>query len=329
MASFLDIAPALGHGIVSAQGMPGGYDAIDDRRFWTVGRQEGATTPGAWKVHQRAAGANLQLEVDAQLGHFLVQGDDVLFQGLYLVPALATKATLDLANAPDATNPRVDSVVLEAIDDEHVHTGITRARLKVISGTPTAGANVADSPAYIASRPALPNSTARLADFIVGAAAGSITDANIRDRRAWANGAFYAHEGDTSNIDVSSAANAWIDLDATNMKPRLETSGGVLVVRFDAYVEATATGSANQVMFRVTVDGVEKGVRLFDINDSNHRKGCSLEWKVTGIAAGSHVVAMQVGRTGAQSTPRIFGLSGRHRYFSVEERPALASASNG
>ncbi len=42
MASSIDIAPALGHALLTAQGQIGGYDAIDDRRFWSAGKQEGA-----------------------------------------------------------------------------------------------------------------------------------------------------------------------------------------------------------------------------------------------------------------------------------------------
>lgn len=183
MASTLDIAPALGHGLVTAQGQPGGYDAIDDRRQWAVGRMEGYVRSGAYKVTQRAEGANPTIDVAAHVGPYLVRGDDVSWQGLYLVPPLPLKANLSLEQPPDPTNPRVDQIVLEARDDAHRHDGITRARLYVLTGTPTSGATVVDSAAYLASRAVLPPSTAPLAEVVVRAGASTILTSDIRDVR--------------------------------------------------------------------------------------------------------------------------------------------------
>lgn len=178
MASSLDITPALGHGIVAAQNLPGGYDAIDDRRQWSVGRMEGYARSGAYKVSQRSEGATRTVDVASNVGYYLVRGDDVAFQGLYLVPATPLKANLDVAT-PDATNPRIDLVVLEARDDAHRQDGITRARLYVLPGTPTSGATLAN----LAGAPTAPPSTAPLAAIRVAANAPSIATADIKDLR--------------------------------------------------------------------------------------------------------------------------------------------------
>ena len=186
MANFIDIAPALGRGLDFAQGFPGGYDAIDLRRAMSLGLQEGPVTAGAYKVTQKSTGANMSVDVATDQGAFLVQGDDVANQGLYHVAPTVLKANIDVS-AADATNPRVDQVVLEARDDAHKGDGITRARVYVLAGTPTSGATL-DNAAGVTSRAAVPSSTALLAEFIVAANAVTISTASIRDRRSAVQG---------------------------------------------------------------------------------------------------------------------------------------------
>lgn len=178
MASYLDIAPALGRGLNFAQNLPGGYDAIDLRRAFGLIDQEGVVENGAYKVSQRGAGANMSVDVATTAGGYKVQGDDVSNQGVYYIPPIAATANLDITTA-HATLPRIDQVVLEAIDDEHTGGGITRARVYVLDGTATSGATLENRNGAAS----LPASTARLADILVPATDTTISDSQIRDRR--------------------------------------------------------------------------------------------------------------------------------------------------
>lgn len=254
MPSFLDIAPAKGRGLLFAQGLPGGYNAIDDRRAGSDGLQEGALTAGAYKV---TAGAGLTLAVATDQGGFRVQGDDIAYQALYAVAPTAVAATLDLATSPDPTNPRIDQVVLEARDDEARLDGITRARVYVLSGTPTAGATLDNRNGAAA----LPASTARLADVLIPAGAASIAAGNIRDRRAWARGAHLrivrtANAAGADDYRKSSGVVALID--PVNLQPRIECSGAPLAVTLTA---GDFGSLANlQAAFALFVDGADAGL---------------------------------------------------------------------
>jgi hypothetical protein len=109
----------------------------------------------------------------------LVQGDSVTAQGLYTVPP-HTAVINEAITAAHATLPRLDQIVLEALDDTHAGGGLNKARIRVINGTATAGATLDNR----TGAAALPSSCLRLADVLVGAADTSITTAEIRDRRS-------------------------------------------------------------------------------------------------------------------------------------------------
>ena len=185
MATSVDIVSALGHGLVASQvGPSAGYDAIDDRRFWSVGLNEGVISPGTFAVTQRAAGPNLSVDVAASTGNgALVQGDSVTGQGLYFVASHTAVINLDVA-AANATNPRNDLVVLEVKDDQHDVDGLNVARVRIISGTPTAGALRTDGYG-VNGTPALPSSCLALAVANVPALDTTIADAQINDRRTY------------------------------------------------------------------------------------------------------------------------------------------------
>ena len=323
MASSLDIDPAKGHGIVTAQNIPGGYDAIDDRRQWGVGRQEGATAPLAYKVTQRSEGANLSVDVACNEGHFLVQGDDEDWQDLYLIPATALKANLDLEDPPDITNPRVDQVVLEAHDDVYYGAdGSTRGRVYVLTGIPTAGADVVDSAEYESSKAPLPDSTARLAEFIVDADAESIVDADIRDRRAWASGA-YSYINLTSGGPFSRTSATPVEM-TSDLRVRLECSGRPLRMSLILPHTAAASGTfGGRVVAWVdgeTVDGYNGDMRGADI-DSLHVS------REVEPSAGSHEFTWAFQGNGSAAFTVQCG-AGYHIQAIVEEilRP---NASNG
>lgn len=185
MATTATITPTLGSAPVTLQA--GNYSAIDDRRFWSSGVQEGVLNGGSYQVIQRAAGANMTVDVASSVGlGAVVQGDSVTGQGAYFVPQTAANVNVDIA-AADATNPRNDLVVLEVKDDQHDAGGLNIARVRVITGTANASAAATDAPGANGT-PALPSSCFLLALVRVTAAASSVTTAMINDRRTWAGG---------------------------------------------------------------------------------------------------------------------------------------------
>jgi hypothetical protein len=180
-----DVAPALGHGALFLQaGVPLGYDAIDLRRFISAahGGQEKPLSYGSYKVSQRAAGANLSVDVAANSGQgCLVGGDSVAEQGLYFIPPHQAVMNEAIA-AADVTNPRNDLVVLEALDDTHAGGGLNKSRVRVVTGTPNASA--AKDDAYgVNGTPSVPTSSMPLAVVNVPASDTTISDGQISDRR--------------------------------------------------------------------------------------------------------------------------------------------------
>lgn len=124
-------------------------------------------------VTERGAGANMSVDVAA--GQCVIIGDEASTQGGYF---LDNDATLNVAiTAADPTNPRKDLIVAKIQDSDY--SGATDAgSIVVVDGTP------AGSPA----EPAVPSNAIVLAMVDVAAAASSIVDANITDRRTATSG---------------------------------------------------------------------------------------------------------------------------------------------
>jgi hypothetical protein len=175
------LVPALGHGPLtqSGTGSTPGYDAIDARR-WVSDPDlgEGVTTYGSFRVSQRAAGANLS--VDINMDDFAyVRGDAVTHQALYKAPPHASTINETITTA-DATNPRIDRVILELKDTTHDASGSNLFQTRVVTGTPTGGATLDN----LTGAGAVPSSALLLADVLVAATDTAISNAEIRDRRA-------------------------------------------------------------------------------------------------------------------------------------------------
>jgi hypothetical protein len=295
------IAPALGHAPLFTQAGTGtspGYDAIDRRRANGVGRQEGVMDIHCFEVTQRAAGATQTVDIAANqvdaLGSgvaALVQGDAVTAQGLYPVPP-HTAVINEAVTAANATNPRIDQVVLELKDTTHDATGSNLVQTRVVAGTPTVGATLNNR----TGAAALPASALLLADILVPAASSSVTNANIRDRRKWAQGA-YCRIARLSNAaagnDYSITSTTMAGLDATNVKPRIECSGAPLRVRLLTTLTATGT-----FVFSPQIDGVGMDGMANDggssatqslLAQSSQLTADGLEW-VTVPTAGSHLI---------------------------------------
>jgi hypothetical protein len=131
-------------------------------------RAHGVVNASDFTVVQRAAGANMSVDVAA--GYAWIRGTESAHQGAYHVYNDGT-VNLSVA-ASDATNPRIDLVIAKVQDA--FYSGATRtASVTVVTGTPAA------SP----TDPTLPANALVLARVRVPAASSSVVTANITDVR--------------------------------------------------------------------------------------------------------------------------------------------------
>lgn len=244
MPTTATITPTLGSAPVTLQA--GNYSAIDDRRYWGSGLGEGYLSTGSYQVIQRAAGANMTVDVASSVGEgAVVQGDSVTGQGRYFVPQTPSNVNVDIA-AADATNPRNDLVVLEVKDDQHDAGGLNLARARVITGTPNASAALTDAPG-VNGTPALPSSCMPLAVVRVAAAATSIATAAISDRRTAARP--YALLGNaTSGTDTGTSGTHtnYVD-DAMTLSV---TYAAARRLRITWSTSLVVTGGANNINYK-------------------------------------------------------------------------------
>lgn len=167
--------------------------------FWDLRRYTDGSPPGpgvgdyeSWRVMQRQAGATMDVDVGKTavgLMQAWVRGSTRGGQGLYRIdnidPAAPTTDTYlpqfaVTVPANSSGNPRLDQVVLEIQDLQHAGAS-TGAQIRVVTGTPTAGATLDNRNGAAA----LPPSSIPLADIIVVNGATAINTADIRDRRAY------------------------------------------------------------------------------------------------------------------------------------------------
>lgn len=143
------------------------------------------------------------LKVDISAGAAWVKGDSGtpgmgLSQGLYSVVNDASVPNAVTLATADATNPRLDQIVLKVRDSVDLASGADDAIFEVVTGTPTGGATLLNR----TGATALGSDRLRLADVLVPAAATNLTAANVRDRRIPAKGVATAYipmaEGTTS-----------------------------------------------------------------------------------------------------------------------------------
>lgn len=148
--------------------------AAADRLINTVLLREGVVDKAndSFKVAQDT-GANMQVKVGSGSAYDLavVEGDNA-GQGTFVLEHQSATVTLPVA-AADATNDRIDIVVLRVYDDTFDSSGNDYADIEVIQGTP------AGSP----SAPATPDSAIKLAEIEVGNGVTAITNADITDSR--------------------------------------------------------------------------------------------------------------------------------------------------
>lgn len=139
---------------------------------------EGVVGSGDFLVAQRAAGANMSVDVAA--GAAWVKGDsDANAQPTYRVRMDATQ-NITLAGA-DASKPRIDRIIARVYDSAFAGTSLVW-QLETVSGTPTTGATLTN----LSGAGAVPATALLLANVLVPAAAGSIVTADLADVRRWA-----------------------------------------------------------------------------------------------------------------------------------------------
>lgn len=169
------------------------YSARLDRTVVDLIFTEGVVNPGGgdFAVSQTSP---LSLSVAIATGRAVIQGDDEVRQGKYLIVS-DTVLNVPITAAPVAPNSRIDRIVLQVNDPVagSVRTPANEAEIVAIAGTP------ALSPVA----PALPATAISLATVAVASGATTITNANITDTRtAASNQAFTV----TSNFEILSAA---------------------------------------------------------------------------------------------------------------------------
>jgi hypothetical protein len=147
--------------------------AADLRRLLGVAiAAEGVKNSTDLTVAQRSAGANMSVDIAA--GEAYIADDHVSSNagGFYWTKNEGIVNTT--ITTADATNPRVDRVILEVLDAYLGDASNTR-RFRVVAGTPTGGATLTN----LSGAAAVPSNAILLANVLVGAGVTSITTANI------------------------------------------------------------------------------------------------------------------------------------------------------
>ena len=275
---------------------------IELRRL-LAGLQEGVMESGDLKV---TTGAGLGTSVAA--GEGVVQSDavGVYRPGKYLVAndaavASAAMERTDSAGAVIAAtfghaanpgaDPRIDLVIARVYDASIDGTTRREMKLQVVTGTAAAGATLDNR----SGAPALPVSALLLADVLIaGGGPTSIPAGNIRDRRKWARGLNHnlrrvsnASAGNNYSITSTTAAN----IDATNMYPRIETSGP-LEIELTANVQHSVAGEWLEFYPYVdgTVDTSQSRNRV--LSRAGFMEELTGRFRLPVLGAGSHRVGI-------------------------------------
>lgn len=243
--------------------------------------QEGVVGASDLMVVQRGAGANQS--VDVGTGFAWVKIDTGTRNGMGHVTNDATANVT--VTASNATNPRIDRILLRW-NDSSIPTGSGNVpTLEVLTGTATAGATLTN----LTGATAVPNDCLLLADLLIPATSTTISNTQIRDRRPWARGAYVRIVRTAANYTTTSASLA--EVDTANLKPRIECSGVPVRVKLLGTVINTVDNQLST--FQLFMDGARVEATDFSTNvpaAGGRFGGVLLEWDVL-PAAGSHQFA--------------------------------------
>lgn len=150
-----------------------GYNAEQFRRGLFFGlTTPGVKTQGAWLMSAPASG----MSVNNALGEGIIPGTIGSTQGEYY--GLGTSQTNTAVAAANPTNPRID-LDCGTVDDAAYSGAANDWKFQVVTGTPTAGATLAN----LNGAPALPSSSLLCGYILVPANASSIVAADLLDER--------------------------------------------------------------------------------------------------------------------------------------------------
>jgi hypothetical protein len=270
--------------------------------------QEGVWDPTDFKVSQRASGANMSVDVAA--GFALIAADDPGNAGLYHQQNDAT-VNVPQPTAAHATLPRLDKLVLVITDTTDGGDASDQATLSWVTGAATSGTTLdnGNDGAHGAGT----------ADVLVPPAATTMTTANIRDRRAWARGA-YSRILRTAG-DYTTTATGYALVDSANLQPRIECTGNPIRVTLHAGVSNSATPGNTLITF--FVDGAA-AAEVGSAPDNLIHVGAAAGYLGTPAfswdllpAAGSHLIGPGWRTVSGTSTMRASAASALQ--FTVEE----------
>jgi hypothetical protein len=131
---------------------------------------EGVSAVNDLKATQRAAGANMSVDVAA--GHAYIKDDHANGGGYYSADWTVLE-NIAIA-AAHASLPRIDRIVLR-VYDAYLGDAQNKIQLEVVQGTPTSGATLVN----LNGAGVVPGSALLVANVLVGAAAVSVVNANI------------------------------------------------------------------------------------------------------------------------------------------------------
>lgn len=218
------------------------YSALDARMLVEASLTEGVVGLDDLKVTQRAAGANLSVDVAA--GLVVIAGDDAANQGQYLSRSAALNTGAgSIATGPGGANARIDLVVARMYDKLVTGSAYGLA-IEVIAGT--AGATPV--------APAVPNGAIALAEVRMNAADTSALDARITDRR-WRGlplGSLLASSTRTTN-GTSAVGSHDSGLSCTFVMPAL-APGRRVEVEVSAYYINFVSAVLNTTLYSVLRD---------------------------------------------------------------------------
>jgi len=133
--------------------------------------QSGVVNKGDYLVTAKASQPPMGVSVAA--GAAWVKATSGTRNGAYHI---VNDASVDITlTTADATNPRVDRIILRVADATNLGSATDVATLEVVTGTPTSGATLVN----LTGAAAQPANTLNLAFVLVGAAVTSLTSANI------------------------------------------------------------------------------------------------------------------------------------------------------
>ena len=286
----------------------------------------GVIQPGIWGFGDMVVSAGAGMTVNVAAGSAWVLNYGTGNVGWYHV---TNDAPVNVAvTAANGTNPRIDQLCLRIPDS--VDGGATppsRGEFFVQAGTATTGATLANRTGTAA--PA--NNALRLADILVPAASGSISGANIRDRRPWARGAALRYlftGGDFTNSSSTPSA--------MGTSQRIEFTGLPVKVSMWGCLQSATALQGVRLRFQTTTYGgsdstfSDFGGRYYSytVPVANVGQDFSFEHEWT-PPAGSYLVRMAVSSGTGGVTVRAGTSPGwRGLYGSVIEQ-VMASAGNG